>query len=92
MPDEHTWTGALTCAQRQKPPRERVTTPPPEALIRSLSASSGKPNSYLSSNFFCAEGLSGLTPITATPFFRKSRRASRTLHDCTVQPGVLAFG
>src|SRR5262249_36051742 len=67
-------------------------TPKASATVWSSSASRGKPSEYLVSNFCCAAGLSGLMPITSTPCAPKSRRASRTLHDCTVHPGVSALG
>ena len=65
-------------------------TPNASATLCSVSASSGKPSPYLSSNFFCFAGLSGLMPITAvSPIFG---RMSRSPHACVVHPGVSAFG
>ena len=57
-----------------------------------VSASSGNPSPYLSSNFFCFSTGSGLMPTTAAFSFFSCGNASRRLHDCVVQPGVSAFG
>ena len=56
------------------------------------SARSGNPRSYLTSNFFCFSGVSGLIPTTLALSFFKSGSASRSEHDCVVHPGVSAFG
>jgi hypothetical protein len=50
-----------------------------------VSARSGKPSEYFSSNFFCRAGASGLMPtIAVSPM---SPAMSRSAHDWVVHPG-----
>jgi hypothetical protein len=60
--------------------------------VCSVSASNVKPKSYFSSNFSCFSGVSGEMPSTTAFNFFRSGSASRSAHDCVVQPGVSAFG
>ena len=56
------------------------------------SESRGKESWYLSANFFCAFGSSGLMPTAAIPRLFRSGMASRMLQAWVVQPGVSALG
>src|SRR5215469_568526 len=68
------------------------TTPYRLAIFLSTSASSVNGRSYLSLNFFWAEGVSAETPSTVAPAFWICLYASRNPHASTVQPGVSALG
>ena len=59
-------------------------TPYASATLCSVSASSGKPSPYLSSNFFCFAGLSGLMPMHGgVADRRRGCRAARTPASCS---------